>query len=148
MSRRSALRRAELTRGVPVPAPPFWGARMIERVPVKAIVPYLNERMLYQFQWGYRKDGRSLDEYLDWAQQELRPVLHAHARASRRARTSCSRRRPTAIGRAPAEGNDLILFDDGRQHARSPASPSRARTRRTACASPISSATSTTPSAT
>ncbi len=46
------LRRAELTRGVPVPEPPFWGAQTIARVPAKAIVPYLNERMLYQFQWG------------------------------------------------------------------------------------------------
>src|SRR5207244_3547362 len=69
------LRRAELNRGVPVPPPPFWGARTIARVPVKAIVPYLNERMLYQFQWGYRKDGRSLAEYKEWAKKELRPVL-------------------------------------------------------------------------
>src|SRR5205085_12635695 len=56
------LRRAELTRNVPVPEPPFWGPRTIARVPAKAVVPYLNERMLYQFQWGYRKDGRSLAE--------------------------------------------------------------------------------------
>src|SRR5262249_22955505 len=46
------LRRAELTRGLPVPQPPFWGPQTIARVPVKALVPYLNERMLYQFQWG------------------------------------------------------------------------------------------------
>ena len=43
-----------------MPLPPFWGPQTIARVPVKAIVPYLNERMLYQFQWGYRKEGRSL----------------------------------------------------------------------------------------
>ena len=54
------LRRAELTRNVPIPEPPFWGPRTIARVPAKAVVPYLNERMLYQFQWGYRKDGKSL----------------------------------------------------------------------------------------
>jgi 5-methyltetrahydrofolate--homocysteine methyltransferase len=70
------LRRAELTSGVPVPVPPFWGAQTIARVPPKALVPYLNERMLYQFQWGYRKDGRSLAEYKAWAKTELRPVLH------------------------------------------------------------------------
>src|SRR5262249_36286725 len=29
------LRRAELTRDVPVPEPPFWGARTIEQVPAK-----------------------------------------------------------------------------------------------------------------
>jgi len=31
------LRRAELTRDVPVPQPPFWGPRTIARVPAKAI---------------------------------------------------------------------------------------------------------------
>src|SRR5215813_9395810 len=69
------LRRAELTRNVPVPEPPFWGPRTIERVPPKAVMPYLNERMLYQFQWGYRKDGRSLAEYREWAKDQLRPIL-------------------------------------------------------------------------
>src|SRR5439155_20711927 len=69
------LRRAELTRGVPVPPPPFWGAQTIARVPAKAIVPYLNERLLYQFQWGYRKDGRSLAEYKEWARHEFVPIL-------------------------------------------------------------------------
>ncbi|MGB8181016.1 MAG: vitamin B12 dependent-methionine synthase activation domain-containing protein, partial [Stellaceae bacterium] len=70
------LRRAELARGVAVPQPPFWGPRTIARVPLKTIVPFLNERMLYQFHWGYRKQGRTLDEFKAWAKQELRPVLN------------------------------------------------------------------------
>ncbi|MGH6999997.1 MAG: methionine synthase, partial [Stellaceae bacterium] len=70
------LRRAELARGVAVPHPPFWGPRTIARVPLKTIVPYLNERMLYQFHWGFRKQGRTLDEFKTWAKQELRPVLN------------------------------------------------------------------------
>jgi 5-methyltetrahydrofolate--homocysteine methyltransferase len=69
------LRRKELTRGLHVPAPPFWGPRTVARVPVKALVPYLNERMLYQFHWGFRKDGRSLDAFKAWAHRELRPIL-------------------------------------------------------------------------
>ncbi|MDE1969357.1 MAG: cobalamin-dependent protein, partial [Alphaproteobacteria bacterium] len=70
------LRRAELARGVAVPHPPFWGPRTIARVPLKTVVPFLNERMLYQFHWGYRKQGRTLDEFKAWAKQELRPVLN------------------------------------------------------------------------
>jgi 5-methyltetrahydrofolate--homocysteine methyltransferase len=69
------LRRAELASGVPIPEPPFWGARMIEQVPVKALVPYLNETMLFQFQWGFRKAGKTLDEYKAWAQREVKPIL-------------------------------------------------------------------------
>ncbi|HWA71388.1 MAG TPA: methionine synthase, partial [Polyangiaceae bacterium] len=57
------LRRAELQAGVAVPEPPFWGARMIEKVPLKALVPFLSETMLFQFQWGFRKAGKSLTEY-------------------------------------------------------------------------------------
>jgi 5-methyltetrahydrofolate--homocysteine methyltransferase len=109
------LRRAELTRGVPVPVPPFWGARTIERVPVKALVPYLNERMLYQFHWGYRKDGRSLDEFKAWAQRELRPVLH---RVLQEAMTEEILEPRAAYGYWPcaAEGNDVVIFaEDGRR---------------------------------
>ncbi|HEX6980325.1 MAG TPA: methionine synthase [Alphaproteobacteria bacterium] len=69
------LRRAELATQAPVPTPPFWGARMIEHVPVKALMPYLNETMLFQFHWGFRKAGKRLDEYKAWAQREIRPIL-------------------------------------------------------------------------
>ncbi|MGE3783035.1 MAG: methionine synthase, partial [Alphaproteobacteria bacterium] len=109
------LRRAELNRDVTVPAPPFWGPRTIARVPVKAIVPYLNERMLYQFQWGYRKDGRSLAEYKEWAKKELRPVMARIADMSIRDNILLPQ---AAYGywRCAAEGNDVILFDeDGRR---------------------------------
>ncbi len=105
------LRRAELTRGVPVPVPPFWGAQTIARVPAKAIVPYLNERMLYQFQWGYRKDGRSLAEYKAWARTELRPILYRMLEIAIREDILLPQ---AAYGywRCAAEGNDVILFDD------------------------------------
>ena len=104
------LRRAELTREVPVPEPPFWGPRRIERVPPKAVVPYLNERMLYQFQWGYRKDGRTLAEYREWAKDELRPVLRRMLDIAIREEILVPQ---AAYGYWPcaAEGNDVILFE-------------------------------------
>ncbi len=101
-------RRHRLTRGVPAFEPPFWGARVIEATP-KAIVPFVNERSLYQFQWGFRKQGRSLDDFLGWAKQELRPVM-------RRMLTLCEAEsilRPQAAygyWKAAGQGNDLIVF--------------------------------------
>lgn len=68
------LRRAELHKDVPPPVPPFWGARIIEAAPLQNLIPYLNETMLYQFHWGYRKQGRSLAEFKDWAHKELKPI--------------------------------------------------------------------------
>jgi len=102
-------RRRRLTADQPVIEPPFWGPRMVEAAP-KAVVPFINERSLYQFQWGFRKQGRSLDDFLGWAKQELRPVM-------RRMLTICEQDdilRPQAIygyWKAAGQGNDLVVFE-------------------------------------
>jgi 5-methyltetrahydrofolate--homocysteine methyltransferase len=121
------LRRAELHRDIAPPVPPFWGPRVIARVPVKTLVPYLNERMLYQFHWGFRKEGRRLDEYLVWAKKELRPIL-------RRMLEICAQQDvllPQACygyWKAAGEGNDLILYgEDGVQELARFALPRQAR---------------------
>jgi 5-methyltetrahydrofolate--homocysteine methyltransferase len=44
--------RQALNRAVEIAEPPFWGPRVIARAPVRALLPYLNERMLFQFHWG------------------------------------------------------------------------------------------------
>src|SRR4051812_968174 len=103
-------RRRRLTTGEPIPDPPFWGARVIEAAP-RAVVPFINERSLYQFQWGFRKQGRSLEDFLGWAKQELRPVLRrmlALAEAE-------DILRPQAIygyWKCAGIGNDLVLFEE------------------------------------
>ena len=106
-------RRRRLTSDVPPATPPFWGARMIEAAP-KAVIPFLNERSLYQFQWGFRKQGKTLEDFLGWAKQELRPVM-------RRMLAICeadSILRPQAIygyWKAAGQGNDLIVFEQDGQ---------------------------------
>ncbi|NNG02598.1 MAG: methionine synthase, partial [Inquilinus sp.] len=103
-------RRDRFAEGVSVPQPPFWGPRVIARVPLKTLVPYLNERMLFQMQWGYRKEGRRLADYLKWAQRNLRPLL-------RELIERCEAEQillPQAVyGYWPCAGSgaDLILFD-------------------------------------
>ena len=102
-------RRRRLTSEVAVAEPPFWGARVLE-APPKAIIPFLNERSLYQFQWGFRKQGKSLDDFLGWAKQELRPIM-------KRMLTLCDADdilHPQAIygyWKAAGQGNELILFE-------------------------------------
>ena len=93
-----------------MPAAPFWGPQLIEAVPVKALLPYLNEQMLYQFHWGYEKQGRKLDAFLAWAQKELRPVLADLVARSEAERIFAPK---AAYGYWPAagEGNDVVLFD-------------------------------------
>ena len=110
------LRRNELSRGIEVPRPPFWGPRVLEDVPVAALVPYLNENMLFQFHWGYKKDGRSLPDFLAWAGKELRPILVDLLEETEAERVFQPQ---AAYGYWPAAGagNEVILFD--------PAAPER-----------------------
>jgi 5-methyltetrahydrofolate--homocysteine methyltransferase len=102
-------RRQRMTQDVAPMAPPFWGARVIEAAP-KAVVPFVNERSLYQFQWGFRKQGRTLDDFLGWAKQELRPVMKRMLALAEAEQIL----RPQAIygyWKAAGQGNDLILFE-------------------------------------
>jgi 5-methyltetrahydrofolate--homocysteine methyltransferase len=103
-------RRRRMTDNEPVPVPPFWGARLIEASP-KAVVPFINERSLYQFQWGFRKAGRSLEDFLGWAKQELRPVLKRMLALAEEHDIL----KPQAIygyWKCAGQGNDLILFEE------------------------------------
>ncbi|MDR3517020.1 MAG: methionine synthase [Azospirillaceae bacterium] len=102
-------RRARLGQGVAVPVPPFWGARVLDQVKVPALVPFLNERMLYQLQWGFRKEGRTLDEFREWARIELRPILKRML-ALDAAESILAPRAVYGFWPCAAEGNDLVLF--------------------------------------
>ncbi|WP_206933978.1 methionine synthase [Roseococcus thiosulfatophilus] len=103
-------RRRRETKGLPVPTPPFWGSRLMEADP-KALVPFINERSLYQFQWGFRKAGRSLEDFLGWAKQELRPVLKRMLALAQEQDIL----KPQAIygyWKCAGQGNELILFEE------------------------------------
>ncbi|MBE9605479.1 methionine synthase [Acetobacteraceae bacterium H6797] len=106
-------RRRRLTADEPVPVPPFWGPRVVNADP-RAIVPFINERSLFQFQWGFRKQGRSLDDFMGWARQELRPVLKRMLALTEQEKILS----PQAIygyWKCAGQGNDLVIFDeDGR----------------------------------
>jgi 5-methyltetrahydrofolate--homocysteine methyltransferase len=105
------LKRAELARGVPVPTAPFWGPKVIDKVPIKSVMPYLNETMLFQFHWGFKKAGRSREEFAKWAKQELRPILNRLAKRCADEDIVVPR---AAYGywKAAGEGNDLVLLEE------------------------------------
>ncbi|MEC9348069.1 MAG: methionine synthase [Pseudomonadota bacterium] len=104
------LRRAELHRDVTPPVPPFWGRKRIDRVDLRALLPFLNETMLFQFQWGFRKAGRDREDYRVWSEREVRPILHD---ILGRVREEGILQPKGAYGYWPAasERDDLVLFD-------------------------------------
>lgn len=105
------LRRAELAKGYDVPTPPFWGAKIIESVPLQTLVTYLNETMLYQFQWGYKKAGRTLEEWKLWAAKELKPLAVNILKEAQRDGILTPR---AAYGywKCASEGDQVILFQE------------------------------------
>ncbi len=105
------LKREELAKQTAVPTPPFWGARIIDNVPMRALVPYLNEQMLYTFHWGFKKSGKSLEEYWKWVETDVKPILV-------RLLGECEKdniiQPKAAYGyfKCASQGNDVILFDE------------------------------------
>lgn len=109
----SSLRRNKMTSHEPPLNPPFWGARKLE-TSLKAVLPFLNERSLYQLQWGMKKQGKTLEEFLQDAKTNLRPILYKLIQ-------QCEQKKilqPQAVygyWKAAASAEDLILFDrDGK----------------------------------
>ena len=106
------LRRAELAREVDVPSPPFWGVRVVEEISMKSLVPYLNETMLFHFQWGFRKGRRSTHHLETWTDEEIRPILHRMVRVVVEEKIFAPR---AAYGywKAASEGDEVVIFDEG-----------------------------------
>ncbi len=93
----------------PVPRPPFWGSRVLEQIPIKAPLGFINETMLFQVQWGFRKKRRAADEWKRYIDAEVRPIYRDLVER-------CEREgiiQPRAIyGYWPcnADGDDLLIF--------------------------------------
>lgn len=121
------LRRAELHKDVPLPVPPFWGAKVIENVPLQNLAGFLNETMLYQFHWGYRKQGKSIDEFKAWASKELKPI--ALGMLKRCAQEGILQAQGVyGYWKAASDGDQVVVFDhDGTTELTRFAFPRQAR---------------------
>lgn len=101
--------RSDVTTTNPVPTPPFWGARVLEQISLRAPLGFINEVMLFQVQWAFRKRGRSKEEFKRYIDSEVRPIyreLVARCEAEQILR-------PAAIyGYWPcnSDGDDLIIY--------------------------------------
>lgn len=57
------------------PTPPDYGPKLLERVPLRALWPLLNEDVLFKFQWGYLKKGMTPEEHAEQLRVVVRPIL-------------------------------------------------------------------------
>jgi 5-methyltetrahydrofolate--homocysteine methyltransferase len=66
--------RSDIARDVLIPTPPFWGARVVEKIPLRAALAYINEKMLFGIQWQYHKAKQDAASYKSFLQNEVRPI--------------------------------------------------------------------------
>ncbi len=102
-------RDAEAVLPVAAPALPKLGARLAD-VPLKALLPWLNEDVLFKFQWGFLRKNLTLEEHAEQLRTVAKPILVELA--DRCAREDILHPR-AAYGffRAHSEG-DTLVFDD------------------------------------
>jgi 5-methyltetrahydrofolate--homocysteine methyltransferase len=67
----------EIARDNPVPAPPFWGRRIVSELSPRLIYPFINPAALFTGQWGFKQKGKSAEEHRKFIQETVQPVFEA-----------------------------------------------------------------------
>jgi 5-methyltetrahydrofolate--homocysteine methyltransferase len=64
--------RSEVRTDVDIPTPPFWGERVLERIPLADVFRFLDLKTLFKLHWGGKVHG---DEYERLVRDEFKPRL-------------------------------------------------------------------------
>jgi len=101
--------RSEVARGLKIPTPPFWGARVVEDFDLNEVFQYLNENALIKGQFRVRQGDTPDAEYQRMLDEKVRPVLEQLKERSIKENLL----RPKAVyGYFPCQskGDELIVY--------------------------------------
>ncbi len=103
----AAGQRSDVAANNRVPAPPFWGTRVIRDIPLDEVFDLLDLDELYRLQWGARGSG---DQYKTTVKNEFEPTLE---RLRQDAKKNGWIKPEVVYGYFPAQsqGNDVIIYD-------------------------------------
>lgn len=113
----AATVRSDVSAEITVPAPPFWGTRVVSDISLDAVYPFINPIALFRGQWGLRKGAMSDAEYKAMLEDKITPVFEELKARCRDEQILV----PAAVyGYFPcnSEGNDLVIFDPAEPQAR------------------------------
>jgi 5-methyltetrahydrofolate--homocysteine methyltransferase len=102
--------RSDISRDEPVPRPPFMGSRVVEHIEPRAAMAYLNENMLFQVQWQFRKSRRSPEEFKRYVDEDVRPILRELLERCER-ESILQLQAVYGFWPAQSDGDNLILYD-------------------------------------
>jgi 5-methyltetrahydrofolate--homocysteine methyltransferase len=92
-----------------VPAPPFWGSVIVEKISPRQIFPFINKTALFTAQWGYKQKGLSPEKFEQLIADKAEPVFES---LQRRAIDEKLIQPKVAYGYFPvqSEGDELIIY--------------------------------------
>ncbi|KIF03863.1 methionine synthase, partial [Streptomyces sp. RSD-27] len=95
----------------PVPAPPFWGTRVVKGIPLKDYASWLDEGALFKGQWGLKQARAGGATYEELVESEGRPRLRG---LLEKLHTENLLEAAVVYGYFPcvSKGDDLIILDD------------------------------------
>src|SRR5205809_2739287 len=104
---------SSIQRDIPIPTPPFWGPRVLERIGIEDVAANLDLNTLFRLHWGGKAHG---EEFTRLVEKEFRPRLDRMLREARQQRYLQPR---VIYGYFPCQssGNELIVYnprDEGR----------------------------------
>ncbi len=96
-----------ISREVPIPTPPFWGPRVLERIGLEDVAACMDMNTLYRLHWGGKAHGA---EFQRLVAEEFQPRLEKMLREARQQRYLQPR---VVYGYFPCQssGNELVIYD-------------------------------------
>jgi 5-methyltetrahydrofolate--homocysteine methyltransferase len=103
--------RSDVATDNPVPAPPFWGNRIVKGIALADYATYIDERATFMGQWGLKASRGRGPTYEELVETDGRPRLRMWLD---RLRTESLVEAAVAYGYFPcvSEGNDLVTLDE------------------------------------
>lgn len=102
--------RSDVSREIDPVAPPFWGSKVIQSVPLKEVFGLINPTALYAVQWQMKRGNRSKAAYEAELEEVARPIFK---RLCAEAEQGAILTPKVAYGYFPcrSEGNAVVIFD-------------------------------------
>jgi len=108
-----------LRRDIDIPAPPFWGDRIVTGIDLDTVFGYLTESVLFRGRWGYRRGKLSAEEYQALLEERVLPEFRA---LKERCKQEKLLEPQVVYGYYPcqSEGDDVLLYhpEDGTEWVR------------------------------
>ncbi len=106
--------RSDVRTDVPIPAPPFFGTRVVTEIPLAEVFAFVNEVALFRTQWQFHRGKGPREGFDEMIATHVRPIYE-------RWKARCEQEQilqPRVVYgyfRCQSEGNDLVVYaEDGR----------------------------------